>query len=557
MFGIDIALEFLKENPKYIFINLFFMLVIPILNLYVPKLYSKLLENPSKNVIFTNILNIVILLMGFQILTQLSSYYNNIQYYKLDTKINQSMIHNVFTQGNIKPNKELYASSLLFYIHEGQDIARFWYYNITRFIIPYLFFFIVSAVYLSYINIYLGLPIIIQFISNIYLLLASAYGCKISSIKLLNSYNKLMVEMEDILINLDSIQSEGKEQHELNIIKKVSDEYEKESQNIINCIFKYNLIGTVLLCFFLLIITYISYNLYNKNKITLPTLLTIFYIIKENQDYNKRLIYIVETIAYDYGGDKKLNNILKVPTHPIQPLPLTRLTHINIEFKNVKFRYPNTHNDILKNINFTLKNKEKLAIIGKIGSGKSTILKLIMKIYESYDGQILLNGKDYNTITLTDIYSNIGYMPQNPVLFNRNIIDNIKYGREHINDEEIIKLLKKFNVHQQFINLEDGLYTRIGKNGSKISGGQKQIIWFLRIFLRNPPLLILDEPTSSLDKNTKNIMSELIETVLSNKTIIMVTHDEFLIKFANKVIEIKEGEIIKNTSHISNYHIPM
>jgi ABC-type multidrug transport system fused ATPase/permease subunit len=557
MFGADIALKFLKENPRYIVTNLFFMLIIPILELYVPKLYSKLFENPSKHMVFQTIFNIVVLLMVFQVLKQLNSYNNDVQYYKLDNEINKCMIHNVFSKEKAKKNGELFTSNLMFYIHRGQDMARYWYYNTMRFVIPYILFFMVSTIYLSYINIKLGLPMLMLFISNIFLILGSAYGCKKDTLKLSESFDKVITETEDILSNLQSIQSEGKEQHELDIIKQVLEDYELESRNMIACVFKYNLIGTVILCLFLVIIMYISYDLYSTNKITLATLLTVFFIIKQNQDSNKRLMYLVEMIGYDYGAAKTLGDILKVPTTSFKSLPKAKLTKVNIEFKNVKFKYPNTENNILNNVSFKLKNKDRLAIVGDIGSGKSTILRLIMKLYQHNNGHILLNNKDYKQLSTIDIFSNVGYMPQNPVLFNRNIIDNIKYGREHLDDEEIIRLLKEFNVYEQFTNLEHGLYTRIGKGGSKISGGQKQIIWFLRILLKNPPLLILDEPTSSLDKKTKDIMSGLIEKVLSDKTIIMVTHDDFLMKFANKTIELKEGKIIKDTSNENSYNLLM
>ena len=160
----------------------------------------------------------------------------------------------------------------------------------------------------------------------------------------------------------------------------------------------------------------------------------------------------------------------------------------------------------------------------------------------------MLNGKDYTDVSHIDLFSNIAYMPQNPVLFNRSIMDNIKYGREHIDDKEIVKLLKEFDVYEQFTNLDKGLYTKIGKGGSKISGGQKQIVWFLRILLKNPPLIVLDEPTASLDINTKKVMSNLIEKVLQNKTIIMVTHDDFLMKFAKRKMELNKGKIISDTA---------
>lgn len=548
MFGSDIAIKFLKDNPKYIWTNVFFMLTMPVLELYVPQLYGKLFESPNKKVVYKNIFMIILVLMLFQVLGEFNSLNNDMQYFKLDNEITYSIIHNTFVNERAKTNGEIFTSAVLGDIHRVQEIMRNWYYQIKRFIIPYVIFFVIATAYLTYLHPYLGLSMVLLLVSNLFLIFGSANKCRAETIKLSESFEIVLKEMEDILSNLQSIQAEGREQFELDVIKKVSEDYDDISYGIIKCSMQYRIIGNICLCAFLFIMMMVSYNLYSKNAITLSTLVTIFFIIRHNQQSNKRILALVESSAYDYGVMNKMKKLVKLPDKQLMALEQPKFKHIDIKFDNVYFKYPGSQRYILKGVNFNIKDGDRIAIVGDIGSGKSTITRLIMKLFNPNGGKIILNGIDYTKVSHIDLFSNIGYMPQSPVLFNRSIMDNIKYGREHINDKVIIKLLKEFDVYEQFTNLDKGLYTKIGKGGSKISGGQKQIVWFLRIFLKNPPLLVLDEPTASLDINTKKIMSRLIERVLLGKTIIMVTHDEFLMKFAKRRVELSQGKIISDTS---------
>jgi ABC-type bacteriocin/lantibiotic exporter with double-glycine peptidase domain len=547
MIGVDIAIKFLKENPKFIWTNLFFMMVMPILELFVPKLYGELFNKPTKESVYANLFKLVVLLMAYQVLGEFNNLNNDLQYFKLDNEITYTIIHNLFLSKRSSGNGDQFTSTILGEIHRLQEIVREWYYQIKRFIVPYIVFFVVATVYLFYLHPYLGACMVLLLFANICLIIGSAYGCRKETISLNNSFEVVLRETEDILSNVQSIQAEGREAFEMSVIKKISEEYDSVSIGIIKCALKYRVIGNIMLGIFLFTITRVAYNLYNTNKIKLATLITIFFIIRHNLDSNSRIMAIVENSSYHYGIINKMGNLLELPTQELVTLDQPSLKTVDIKFKNVYFKYPGSQRYILDNLNLHIKDGDRIAIIGDIGSGKSTILKLIMKLYLPAKGNIYLNGQSYDEISHIKLFSNIGYMPQSPVLFNRSIMDNIKYGREHMKDEVIVKLLKDFGVYEQFSNLDKGLYTRIGKGGSKISGGQKQIIWFLRIFLKNPPVLILDEPTASLDINTKKIMSQLIEKVLHGKTIIMITHDEFLMKFAKRRLEMGNKRIISDT----------
>jgi ABC-type multidrug transport system fused ATPase/permease subunit len=216
----------------------------------------------------------------------------------------------------------------------------------------------------------------------------------------------------------------------------------------------------------------------------------------------------------------------------------------NIIINNLSFGY-NENNLIFKNFYLTIKNNEKIAIIGNSGNGKSTLIKLIMGYYKIPNNTIYLDGKDINSYDITELRKEISYVNQNTKLFNISILENIQYGN-NISREDIELLIKKINVQNIFSNLKDGLDSPSGIEGSRLSGGQKQIIHILRCMAKNNKIVILDEPTSAIDINNKENIINAIKELSNNKTVILITHDENLLSLVNRVIKLESGKIIED-----------
>jgi ABC-type bacteriocin/lantibiotic exporter with double-glycine peptidase domain len=198
----------------------------------------------------------------------------------------------------------------------------------------------------------------------------------------------------------------------------------------------------------------------------------------------------------------------------------------------------------LDNVSFTIKPLDRVAIIGTNGSGKSTIIKLIMGYYRVSGGQILHNGTNVQDINREYLRSNIAIINQKVVLFNRSIIDNICYGN-NIPKEKVKHILKKLHVISVFKNHPQGLETLAGLHGSALSGGQKQIIYLLRCYLSNKPIIIMDEPTAAVDSINKKYIMRMIDEMAKKSTLIVVTHDsEYAASFPTKIY-IDNGKIVK------------
>ncbi|NIM34391.1 MAG: ATP-binding cassette domain-containing protein [Hydrotalea flava] len=246
---------------------------------------------------------------------------------------------------------------------------------------------------------------------------------------------------------------------------------------------------------------------------------------------------------------QRIEEILKAPisiTEIENPIQFTEFKH-QIEFKNVSFSYDEF--STLKNIHLTIRKGSTVAIVGSSGAGKSTFADLIPRFQDVSEGELLIDGiniKDYN---LHSLRKHMGIVTQEPILFNDTIANNIALGTENATMEQIIEAAKIANAHQFILQKEEGYKTNIGDRGNKLSGGEKQRITIARAILRNPPILILDEATSSLDTESERLVQDAINNMMLNRTSIVIAHRLSTIKHADEIIVLDKGEIIERGTH--------
>ena len=221
----------------------------------------------------------------------------------------------------------------------------------------------------------------------------------------------------------------------------------------------------------------------------------------------------------------------------------------NITFQNVNFYYDNKSEMILKNINLSLKSGEILALVGPSGAGKSTLADLIPRFYDVNNGSISLDGKDIKNIKLNSLRSLMGIVTQETFLFNDSVKANIAYGLESVSDESIKKAAIAANADEFIEQLPHGYDTIIGERGVKLSGGQRQRISIARAIMKNPPILILDEATSSLDTESEKIVQDAIEKLMHNRTVIVIAHRLSTVHNAHKIIVLDKGDIVDTGTH--------
>ncbi len=220
-----------------------------------------------------------------------------------------------------------------------------------------------------------------------------------------------------------------------------------------------------------------------------------------------------------------------------------------IAFNNLTFTYPDTNITALKNLSFSINPGETLAIIGNTGSGKSTILELIGRLYDVEDRQIMVNGKNLKDLNINNLRGGIGYVPQDAFLFSDTILNNIKFGKGNATEDEVFEAAKKASVHKNIIGFKKGYDTILGERGITLSGGQKQRVSIARAIIKDPQILLFDDCLSAVDTETEEEILRNLDAISQNKTTIIVSHRISSAKNADKIIVLNEGEIIQQGSH--------
>ncbi len=260
--------------------------------------------------------------------------------------------------------------------------------------------------------------------------------------------------------------------------------------------------------------------------------------------------HYIHDLAEIIGNVNQGLNIVLAPIEIRDP-PNAKQLKVNkgeIIFNSVKFHYKNA-NPLFNNLSIRIPSNQKVGLVGYSGSGKSTFVNLILRLYEITNGEIIIDGKNIAEVTLESLRKAIAVIPQDPTLFHRSIKENISYGRKGSTDEEIINAATKAQAHQFISQLPEGYNSLVGERGIKLSGGQRQRIAITRAFLKNPPILILDEATSQLDSITEDLIQSSLIKLMKGKTTLIVAHRLSTLLHMDRLIVFDQGCIIEDGTH--------
>jgi ABC-type multidrug transport system fused ATPase/permease subunit len=251
-----------------------------------------------------------------------------------------------------------------------------------------------------------------------------------------------------------------------------------------------------------------------------------------------------------YGELKDSLNTLLVP-YEINDLPEASeetFKDVEVDFKNVGFHYPNGKM-VFENLSFTLRPDERVGVVGRSGAGKSTLVNLLLRFYDIQNGEILFNGVRHNSMAQDSLREHISVVPQDPVLFHRSLKENISYGKPDATDEEIWDAIRKAQCEEFIKHLPEGLESIVGERGIKLSGGQRQRIAICRAMLKDSPLVILDEATSSLDSESEKAIQVALNELFKGRTVMVIAHRLSTIASLDRIIVFDHGKIVEDGSH--------
>ncbi|WP_341792903.1 ABC transporter ATP-binding protein [Rickettsia endosymbiont of Ceutorhynchus obstrictus] len=295
---------------------------------------------------------------------------------------------------------------------------------------------------------------------------------------------------------------------------------------------------------------YFLVHLYSKNLVTLGDFALILGLSMETGHIMWYTMSEVDEFNKAVGRCKQSLSALMMPLE-IQDKPnaiALKCESGQITFDNVKFHYKGTE-PLFQNKSIEIKAGQKVGLVGYSGSGKSTFVNLILRLYDITAGSILIDGQDICDVTQDSLRAAIAMIPQDPSLFHRSLMDNIRYGRINATDEEVIEAAKKAHAHEFITMLPHGYESLVGERGIKLSGGQRQRIAIARSFLKNAPILILDEATSQLDSVTESLIQESLWKLMQDKTTIIIAHRLSTLLHMDRILVFDKGKIVEDGTH--------
>ncbi len=286
-------------------------------------------------------------------------------------------------------------------------------------------------------------------------------------------------------------------------------------------------------------------------SLDLADLITFLLYIGNFIEPIQKLTHMTEQFQEGITGFERFMEIMEVEPEIQGPADAIEIKNVqgNVEFKNVGFRYREHHSHVLKNISLAVKAGDYIALVGSSGVGKTTLCSLIPRFYEVNEGEILLDGINIQEITLRSLRENIGVVQQDVYLFAGTVYENIRYGRPTATQAEVIAAAKRANAHNFIMTLPDGYQTDIGQRGVKLSGGQKQRLSIARVFLKNPPVLIFDEATSSLDNESEKVVQDLLEALAKHRTTFVIAHRLSTVRNAKRIVVLTDRGIEEQGTH--------
>jgi ABC-type multidrug transport system fused ATPase/permease subunit len=490
----------------------------------------------------------------------IGNYFDKMYYPMMEKFIRFELIDVIFKNIEVNYEKEDISNHIIKALKIPNTVTSF----TGRFIYWVVTFVLTTIVILGYI-LYLDpligamtlLVFVLFFIAYYYILMDT----KNTSEQRENEEKNLMSNIDDVLSNSISIICTKKIKDEKEFLTNKHNIYDETHETQLWSTSKGGYAMSIIITLLLVAYVYVILRLYKNHKIdsntTIKVIIIMLFFVRYIKTSSQGSIRVIAEYGKLAENEMDIRNLLvdkaEATTGHKTEIPITG----DIEFKNVSFRYAATatpaaatdisgedHPKTLDNVSFKINPRDRVAIIGTNGSGKSTIIKLLSGFFKPTEGQILFDGEDSRNINREYLRSNLSIVSQKVVLFNRSVLDNICYATD-TPKEEVVKILDRLKIMNVFKKLPQGLDTMAGARGEKLSGGQRQIIYLLRSYLSNKPITIMDEPTAAVDAFHKKYVIQMMDEMAKKTTMIVVTHDsEFAASF-HKKIYIEGGKIVR------------
>lgn len=545
--------EYLLQNKFTFFVCSLLLLTYPLQKVVLPKYYGKVISNLQDGSNKKFVESAKMLLIIYASIQFLHSIYQKIQG-ALVPKFSEFSMKKIFSSllkndnedfENMKVGEILAKiSKLPNMIYRYLDILKSVVFSQAIVLVSCIFhyYYVSSRILLAFILVVFGV-LLLQFVTY-----KTTMGVEMQRER---EQDKIYQHLQDVLNNLISVIVCKNEEYEKDKLSTIFVSFTKTFNKVLNINFIMRVIFSFFNIFAFCLLNYILYEEYSNKKITkehfISSFIITYSVLQLFNDGAHSVRLLVDMTSQITDMEHFFNNQIFQKKHSSHEKD--RFVNGDIVFKDVTHKYSKDGGEhvALKKVNMVIKQNENIALTGHIGSGKSTLIKTLLKLTIPTSGTVTIGGVNINHISKKELYSHVFYIPQKPKLMNRTLYKNIIYGLEKPENKKDV--LFKIENMMTFMKLDDitkqafveKMDDSVGLEGSKLSGGQRQIVWIIRALLRNPSIIVMDEPTSSLDKSNKQKIYNIIEEIGLQKTIIVISHDDISLGF--KKVYMKDGQV--------------
>ena len=555
----EIYTEFLKKNWRLYLFYLATVVLVPLRQAAIPHYYGKIVsslkgKDISKGVRLMGILLVVwVVIQGCELL---ENYGDKQIWPKFHAFVEDTIFGKIIDNYNTS-FQELKVGEILTKMIKIPWILDSIQDDFRNFVVDNTLVIASNVAYLLYHSKYLGGVYLLGMVILIALSHKFNKECKHNLIKAELQYDSNHGLIEDTLYNLISIYTNNQHESEKTKIGNENSKYVELQTKRQMCNLKYKFWYSLLNILIFLGLNATALYLYSKGKLGIGGIVAVFILnyniltsliiyynnAKRFIEFNANMVYI-----------KQFFDDFPKP-EPLQTKELSPQRDINIQFVDVYYKPSGSKDFVFSGFDIYIPEKQSLVIMGGVGSGKSTFVKLIIRLLKHDSGEILLNGVPIEKFNLNNLRKMIIYVPQSPTLFYRTLWENITYGLNeghNITPDKIYKILDDVGLTELKTIFKKRMNRNVGKKGSELSGGQRQIVWILRCLVQDCKVVILDEPTSALDEKSKEQIKLLIQYMGRNKSVIIITHDKTLLEYMDRLIVLDKGKLIKDEKITNN-----
>lgn len=499
------------------------------------------------------IMKLGIVYMFVNILRAITTFYEDFSENSLEKNVKADYREKIFVKlQNMKQIEieRLNAGSVLENIlNDTNEIGKYWMFGIGRSYSAGLLRLVGSLAALMYLNV----PIIIVAMLIYIIGFIVTFVFNKRSLKFTEQKRKINAKILDFsneqISGFETIKSLEVQNRRMAELKNLLKEYEKSVHQLEKNIRIYTCLYDYIVSFVLVVTILLGGIGVIKGLASYGAMVVLARYISSPKIYST---WVVEGFQYRNVSEisyQKILDILQKQEEEIEKGEILKKVE-NVEFKNVNFAY-NENQKVLNGISVEVNQNEKVALIGRTGSGKTSLVNLLCRFYDLEDGEILINGQNYKNYSIRSLRDKIGYIMQKVVIFDGTILENINYDAKDISKEEIIEICKKLNLHDKIMGFENGYETVIDSETDLFSNGEKQMINFARVMVENPEIIILDEATSSLSYKSEMLVRNAIDEITKNKISFIIAHRLSTIKNCDKILLMKDGKVMEEGNHES------